>query len=59
MIDAWICKRLPVGAQENEGVFYLVTFIVASLVYHEKFLKENLHAHSELRRNVFMIDTVS
>ena len=57
-IDAWIHKRLPSKAQENEGIFYLVKCFVASLVYHENFLKENLHACSELRCNVFMTDTV-
>ena len=52
-IYAQNCKQLPSGAQENEGIFYLMNCLVAFLVYHKKLI-ENLDARSELRCNVFL-----
>ena len=57
-IDAWIRKRPPSGAKNNKSVFYLVKCLVASLVFHEEFLLENLHERSEFRCNIFMTDPV-
>ena len=57
-VNKWILDRIPMEAKLNQNVLCMMKCLVASLAFHDEFLRENLHRNSEVRCNVFMTDSI-
>ena len=55
-LDDWIKARTPTEVQYNENAFSVFKRCLAAVVYHRKYLDDNVHPESVIRRSIFISD---